>query len=69
MGEETKELERLWVGWSLDLYEMNYQKTGYRTGGLLDVHFITDEDIANKSSFAVKIGSVTDIALKLPIQL
>jgi hypothetical protein len=55
-------------GWSLCLDQMNYQKTGYRTGGILDVHFVTDQDIANRSSFAVKIGAVTDAARQLPMK-
>jgi hypothetical protein len=41
---------------------MNYLRTGYQTNGLLDVHLITDEDIAARDSFAVKIGAVTDPA-------
>jgi hypothetical protein len=41
---------------------MNYIRTGERTGGLLDVHIITDEDIAKRTSYAVKIGAVTDAA-------
>jgi hypothetical protein len=32
---------------------------------LLDVHLITDEDIANNSSFAAKIASITDPAHRL----
>jgi len=55
-------------GWSLCLDHFNYLKTGYRTGGLLDVHIITDEDIANKTSFAVKINAITDSAKKLEIK-
>jgi predicted nucleotidyltransferase len=56
----------LWLdGWSRCLSEMNYLRTGYRTDGLLDVHVITDEDIAKKTSFAVKIGAVTDAAAPL----
>jgi len=59
----------LWLeGWSLGLDEMNYLKTGYRSGGLLDVHIITDEDIANRTSYACKIGAVTDAARELPIK-
>ncbi|MCK5685491.1 hypothetical protein KAJ27_15275, partial [bacterium] len=50
------------------LAEINYLKTGYKTEKLLDIHLITDEDIKNKTSFAVKIGAVTDAARKLPIQ-
>ena len=56
----------LWLeGWSLCLDYFNYLKTGYKTGGLLDIHIITDEDIARKSSFAVKIDAITDAAHKL----
>ena len=64
---QRKELE-LWLeGWSLCLAEMNFMRTGYRSQGLLDVHFITDEDIARKSSYATKIGAVTDPARPLPL--
>jgi hypothetical protein len=37
------------------------------TRELLDVHYLTDEDIAAHSSFASKIGAVTDPALELPL--
>jgi predicted nucleotidyltransferase len=59
----------LWLeGWSLSLAEMNYLRTGYNTGGLLDVHLITDEDIAAKTSYAVKINAVTDPARPLSMK-
>ena len=58
----------LWLqGWSQCLDEMNYLRTGHRTGGLLDVHIVTDEDIEKRTSFAVKIGAITDAARLLPI--
>jgi len=47
---------------------MNFLQTGHRTGGLLDVHIVTDEDIETKTSFAVKIGAVTDAARPLPLK-
>jgi len=62
------QLEQLreWLGgWSLCLSEMNYLRTGYKSEGLLDVHIVTDEDIAKKTSYAVKIGAVTDPARPL----
>ncbi|PIV81087.1 pyruvate, phosphate dikinase, partial [bacterium CG17_big_fil_post_rev_8_21_14_2_50_64_8] len=67
-GDKSKEKELLdWLdGWSRCLAEFNYQRTGYRTDGLLDVHLVTDKDIENRSSFAVKIGAVTDAAQELP---
>jgi predicted nucleotidyltransferase len=66
-AEQQKRLD-LWLeGWSLSLAETNYLRTGYRSDGLLDVHLVTDKDIANKSSFAVKIGAITDPARELPL--
>jgi pyruvate,water dikinase len=70
--EGTKTQRRgleLWLeGWSFALDEMNFLRTGYRSGGLLDVHIITDRDIANKTSDAVKIGAVTDAARPLRLK-
>jgi len=66
--EKQREELELWLeGWSLCLDEINYLRTGYRVGGLLDVHIVTDEDIENKTSYAVKIGAVTDPAREIPI--
>ncbi len=64
---------RLWLeGWSLCLAEINYSRTGHQSDGLIDYHILTDDDIAKKSSYAVKIGAVTDAArpltLKNPMQ-
>ena len=65
--EQTKALETWFEGWSLALAEINYLRTGYRATGLLDVHYLTDEDFARRSSFAVKIGAVTDAARPLTL--
>lgn len=66
--DKQREELKLWLeGWSLCLDEINYLRTGYRVGGLLDVHIVTDEDIENKTSYAVKIGAVTDPAREIPI--
>ena len=63
--EQRKDLV-LWLeGWSRCLAEINFLRTGYRTDGLLDVHLVTDKDIAARSSFAVKIDAITDPARKL----
>jgi predicted nucleotidyltransferase len=66
--EQQKELETWFEGWSLSLAQTNYLRTGYATDGLLDVHIITDEDIARKNSYASKIGAVTDPARLLPLR-
>lgn len=64
---QRKDLEGWLEKWSVHLDEINYQKTGCRTGGLLDVHIVTDEDITQKTSFASKIGATTDAARELPM--
>lgn len=62
-NEQQYEQLMLWLkGWSQCLAEMNYLKTGYAAEELLDIHIVTDQDIANKSAFAIKIGAITDPA-------
>jgi hypothetical protein len=66
--EQRKKLD-LWLnGWSKALAEMNYLKTGYKSTGLLDVHYVTDKDIAEKNSYAVKINSIYDPASPLRVK-
>jgi len=65
--EQQRDLLNWLEGWSFALDEVNFLRTGYRCDGLLDVHIVTDEDIAQRSSFAVKIGALTDAARELPI--
>jgi pyruvate,water dikinase len=68
-GSEKQRGELLaWLeGWSLSLAEMNYVRTGIRLDRLLDVHLVSDEDVSRRSSYAVKIGAVTDPARPLPL--
>jgi len=68
-SDGQRELLEHWLeGWSLSLAEMNYLKTGYKSEGLLDIHIVTDQDIKDKTSYAVKIGAVTDPARELPLR-
>ena len=68
-NDEQRKGLMLWLdGWSRCLAEINFLRTGYRTAGLLDVHLVTDRDIAERSSFAVKIDAITDPARKLPMK-
>ena len=55
-------------GWSLSLSEMNYLRTGHQSTGLLDVHLVTDEEVAGKTGYAAKIGAVTDPARPLRLK-
>jgi pyruvate,water dikinase len=65
--EQRHELLDWLEGWSLCLSEINRSRTGFPSKGLLDVHLVTDEDIAQKTSYAVKIGAVTDAARALSL--
>ena len=68
-GADQQRLDLLhWLeGWSLCLDEMNFLRTRVRTGKMLDVQLITDEDINRRSSYAAKIGAAVDAAK--PLQL
>lgn len=68
-GNSQRQALATWLeGWSLALAEVNYLRTGYRSHGLLDIHYVTDQDIANQTSFAAKIGAITDAARKLDLR-
>lgn len=63
-----RELELWFEGWSLCLSEINYLRTGYKSQGLLDVHYVTDDDFMNKTSYALKINALTDAAHQLKLK-
>lgn len=65
---KLNELKLWFEGWSLCLSEMNFLRSGYKSEGLLDIHYVTDEDIRNRSSFAMKIGAVSDAAKPLKLR-
>ncbi len=61
---------KAWMeGWGLGIAEINYMKTGYIIkGSLIDFHIVTDEDIANKDSYAMMIGSLYNSARPLKVR-
>jgi hypothetical protein len=67
-AERMRQELDLWLdGWSRSLAETNYLRTGYKTDGLLDVHYVMDEDIEKQTSYAAKIDAITDAARPLRI--
>jgi len=68
-GNKTQQQGLLtWLeGWSLALDEMNFMRTGYKAGGLLDVHFVTEKDLANittlESRLNIKIQGMRELAV------
>ncbi len=66
---EQRALLLRWLdGWSLALARINFLHTGYNTDRLLDLHIVTDEDIAAGDSFAIKINSSVDPAAPLRLR-
>ncbi len=63
--EQRRLLETWLTGWSLCLDEVNYLRTGYKRGGLLDAHIITDEEYVSRAGYAAKIGATSNAARPL----
>ncbi len=59
---------RTWLeGWSLGLGQANALRTGARTRGLLDVHYISDSDFSRGTSWAAKVKAANGPARPLPL--
>jgi pyruvate,water dikinase len=68
LSQEQKCTLEGWLdGWSRALAKINYLQTGHVMNKMLDVHMVTDQDIREGSSFAVKINSLLDPAAPLRI--
>jgi len=67
-ADQKELLHHYLEGWSQSLAEFNYMRTGYKSDGLLDFHFVTDDDIKKKTSYAIKIDAVTDAARKIELK-
>ncbi|HHM02590.1 MAG TPA: pyruvate, phosphate dikinase, partial [Caldithrix abyssi] len=46
--EQRRELESWLEGWSLCLDEINFRRTGFKSGRLLDIHFLKGEEDTSK---------------------
>lgn len=58
----------IWLdGWSRCLSEVNWLRTGFRVPRMLNVDFVTDEDIASEIGRAAKVRSATNPARPLPV--
>lgn len=72
-GSETQRAELLsWLdGWSLAIAAAHDLRFGAppprRPIGMLDVKLLQDEDLAARTSYAIKIGAVSDAARELPL--
>jgi len=53
--EQQNDLQNWLRGWSLCLDEINFMRTGYKAGGLLDVHYVNDNDILDLKTLSEKL--------------
>jgi len=60
-------LDQWFSGWSGALTEMNYSRTGVRVENILDVTYLTDEEVTSGRGLAAKINAVTNAARKLEL--
>ncbi len=68
-SEEQKEKLNDWFEkWDKRLREENKERTGIDTDEILDVHFVTDEDIKNETPWATHIISKYESARKIPLK-
>lgn len=65
--EQQRALAEWLEGWSLCLAEANFLRTGVRRERLLDVQYVTDDQVARGEGYAAKIGAITDPARQLPL--
>ncbi len=64
--EEQRDLaSEYFRGWSGALIEMNYSRTGVRVEQMLDITYVTDEEIAAGKGVAGRINTTTNPARKL----
>jgi predicted nucleotidyltransferase len=65
---KVSELDMWFEGWGLALSEVNYLRTGVQSSGLLDIHYVNDDEVKKKTGFAAKIGAITDAARQLKMK-
>jgi len=64
-SKKQKEELNLWFeGWSLCLDEMNYQRTGFKAGGLLDIHYLSTDKQIDEDQIAKKFGIISRDGIK-----
>ena len=65
--EQREDLKAWFDRWSKRLADENQDRTGVSMPGILDVHFITDQDIKDKTSWAVHIGALYNSAREVAL--
>ena len=64
-----KEMLNLWFeGWNDALREVNFFRTGYMVDNLIDVYYVTDEDLLSKKYYAQLIEPNSNFARRLKLK-
>jgi len=66
-SDQQRDLNNWLEGWSLSLDEVNFMRTGYKAGGLLDVHYVSDDDLTDIKVLAEKLHLPIDGLKQLPL--
>ena len=64
---QKKQLTHWLEGWSLCLDEMNFMRTGYKAGGILDIHFVTDDELAEPAQIESRLNIKIDEMKIMPL--
>jgi pyruvate,water dikinase len=66
-AKQRELLDEWFRGWSQALQEMNFSRTGVRVEEMLDITYLSDEEMAAGEGLAAKINAVTDAARMLQL--
>ncbi len=66
--KQKADLQSWFEGWSLCLDEMNFLRVGVRIGGILDVVYVSDNDIKKHTSYAARLEATVDAPKQLPMR-
>ena len=66
--QQKAALDNWLEGWSLCLDELNYIRTGYKANGILDIHFLEENNIGDEKDLASRFDLLnSDGIIKLPL--
>jgi hypothetical protein len=65
--EQQRDLKNWLDGWSLSLDELNFLRTGYKAGGILDIHYVSDQDLTDMKELSEKLQLPIDGITQLPL--
>jgi pyruvate,water dikinase len=61
---QKQELDNWFNGWSLALDEVNFMRTGFKAGGLLDIYYVDDETAESEQTIAGGFDIINPAGIK-----